>query len=124
MSKKKDSSEIVQSRILNLLTDEFLKKVSHSNSTNMGVFRALERIADLSDLWELKLILIVAMKGPISIESLIKDLQSHVSKSTIYRRVSLYTEKKIFCKSLDSSLSLDSELQSLGIIAKLSQKLK
>jgi hypothetical protein len=105
------------------LTKEYLEKIKNISPNNQGIFHALEILADLANLWELKLILLIAGKEPTTVENIAVDLQPNISKSTVYRKIADFLKINILNKDQNGNLKLAEKLNALSIAAKLRKTL-
>jgi len=105
------------------LAKEFIEKVSFINESNNGLFQALLNISEKMQLWELFLILKIAEAQPIKTEDLISQLDLHVSKSTIYRKIADGLNSNVLIKGHNGDLSLANSYRAIEIVAKIHKKL-
>jgi hypothetical protein len=113
-----------QKILMDIITKDFVNRISYSKRENLGVFQALQIICKKVNLWELEMILFVAEREPIRNDTLVNHFADKVSKSTIYRKIAHYVEREIFRKQEDGNIRLSSQLESIGIIAKLHNSLQ
>jgi hypothetical protein len=113
----------VEKKLISIITQEFIEKISFVPSSNLGIFNCLYLICEKANLWELEIILRMAEKQPIKSESLHSDFNANISKSTLYRKIADYIHIGIFVKDTDGYLKLADELQALSIVARLRKNL-
>ena len=113
-----------EQKLYEMITKKFIKQLSHSRESNIGVFRAMQLFAKKAKLWELQMVLLIAREDPITTEAIIKELQSSVSKSTVYRKISEYFNSGILEKRPDKTIQLCEDFRSLAIVGKLYSMLK
>ncbi|MHA1820458.1 MAG: hypothetical protein ACTSU2_00655 [Promethearchaeota archaeon] len=110
--------------IIKILTNDFLNKISSVNSTNIGIYKVLKILYEEADIKELGIFIAIAENQPIKIETLIHLVSPKISKSTVYRKISEYEEKKLILKNEHNYLQLASKLKALTILSELNKLLR
>ena len=113
-----------QKTLLKILTDEFVEKLQFTQSSNIGIFQALQHLGEHGDLWELLLILFIGEHEPVTIDQIVNHLAESISKSTVYRRINTLIQSNILIKQQDALIRLCDNLQSLSTLAKLHTSLQ
>jgi len=112
-------------KLFNAIGMDFIEKIRHSNKENLGVFRALKKISNKTGLWELKLLLIIAEYQPITPEKILNKMKNEISKSSIYRKLTQFTKKRLLKKDEENNAySIQQEYKSLTVTAQLYHKIK
>jgi hypothetical protein len=109
--------------ILKLLTQDYIDRIQLVKQGNIGIFSTLHKIAKDARLWELEIILIVAESSFVKPETIVGQLESTISRSSIYRKISQLVGDQIFCKTPEGLLYLSESYRSLGILGKVYQSL-
>ena len=126
MAQYKNSNEnlrLPSDDILREITRDFLEKIRYSNDTQLGVFSSFQKIAEISGLWELSLILEIAKHEPLKTDLIITKLEAIISKSTIYRKINHFIEKNVI-EQKNGYLYLNQEFHAISTIAKLTEQSK
>ena len=117
MENIEEKSEMIYKK----LVDDYLTQYSLIQPLNMGLFNTLVSIANLAELWDLKIILIIAEKGTTSTEFVIDQLGTELSRSTLYRKLAHLIDKKVIFKDEDGLIKLDKKFKSLTLLGQLHQ---
>ena len=116
---KREEKELFQ-----IISQEFIQKITHSRKINIGIFQAMQLLAEKANLWELKMVLLIAQKQPITTEVIFNKLKPLVSKSSVYRKISEYVQNDILKKNPDTTIQLRENFQSISIVGELYAMLK
>jgi hypothetical protein len=110
--------------ILKKMVDEYLTKSSLIPSASSGLFLTLNLIADAAELWDLKIILIIAENGELSIDNIVQNFGNGLSRSSIYRKIHFLLEKKILTKNQNGLIYLAAKYNSLSILGQIHRSIK
>lgn len=99
------------------LTDKFINQISLANKNTVGIFSTLNVLFSEGEIGELGIFLKIAQLQPVKSETIVEYVEPHLSKSTVYRKLSFYQDKKLLNKDKDGYWRLSEKLDSLKIIA-------